>query len=454
MDNEIVVLNNEIVVPIHFDNVTENHSSGNKESEESDTDDEIVNINEVTLKIGDLFNDWESVQVIIDSYAKQNGFVVNKGRVESTQRVESINSVIKKLVDRGTLLKELVTAIECELDKESQYTRMNDYYESNPSANLLLIPLSIQRAQMNQSLLYQGNLISIDQVEEEGGNFNGILEHLYDTPQIRLRDLLNGISYDDITELWEVSYIGSKTSKSHYVAILEDSTILCTCMFIVNQEMICCHQFRVFIQSDNAIFHISHIHMRWLNSNSDLPNSTGFITIVNGERNHTAIPLSYMNQFKTDNVYTPSIREKVSKKVQFGAAMSVAKTSIQITVTENVTDELITILIQFITKYRRNTGLSAISFPGVQGSSIQDNQQPLLIFPEVSNPEYHRPKGRPPHKRYKSVVENDRVISGKSNETTAQKTCSYCSGKGHNIRGCPRYKAESSANKENEYSDE
>ncbi|CAB4432343.1 unnamed protein product [Rhizophagus irregularis] len=80
MDDEIVVLDNEIVVPIHFDNVTENHSSGNKESEESDTDDEIVNINEVTLKIGNLFNDWESVQVIIDSYAKQNGFVVNKGR--------------------------------------------------------------------------------------------------------------------------------------------------------------------------------------------------------------------------------------------------------------------------------------------------------------------------------------------------------------------------------------
>ena len=39
----------------------ENHSSGYKESKESDTDDEIVNINEVTLKIGDLFNDWKSV---------------------------------------------------------------------------------------------------------------------------------------------------------------------------------------------------------------------------------------------------------------------------------------------------------------------------------------------------------------------------------------------------------
>ncbi|CAB4410505.1 unnamed protein product [Rhizophagus irregularis] len=246
---------------------------------------------------------------------------------------------------------QLVTAIECELDKESQYTRMNDYYGSNPlvglpliyktifkeldsilQANLLPIPLSIQKAQMNQSLLYQGNLVSIDQVEEEEGNFNGILEHLYDTPQIRLRDLLNGISYNNITELWEVSYIGSKTSKSHYVAILKDSTILCTY-----------------------------------------------------------------------NVYTPSIREKVSKKVQFGATMSVAKTS-----TEPLQES--------------------------QGSSIQDNHQPLLILPEVSNPEYHRPKGRLPHKRYKSVVENDRVISGKSNETTVQKTCSYCSGKGHNIQ--------------------
>ncbi|PKY31239.1 hypothetical protein RhiirB3_448748 [Rhizophagus irregularis] len=41
---------------------------------------EIVNVNEVALTIGDLFNDWESVQVIIDLYAKQNGFVVVKSR--------------------------------------------------------------------------------------------------------------------------------------------------------------------------------------------------------------------------------------------------------------------------------------------------------------------------------------------------------------------------------------
>ena len=48
-------------------------------NEKSDTDDHnIVNVNEVTLKVSDLFNDWESVQMIIDSYVKQNGFVANK----------------------------------------------------------------------------------------------------------------------------------------------------------------------------------------------------------------------------------------------------------------------------------------------------------------------------------------------------------------------------------------
>ena len=108
---------------------------------------------------------------------------------------------------------------------------------------------------------------------------NRILEHSHDIPQICLRNLLNNISYNNITEIWEVSYIASRTSKSHYVVILKDATL------------------------------------RWFNLSSDPPtNLTGFITIVNGKRNHTTIPLSYMNQLRTDNIYTPTIRENVDKK--------------------------------------------------------------------------------------------------------------------------------------------
>ncbi|CAB4422546.1 unnamed protein product [Rhizophagus irregularis] len=70
MDNEI----DEIAWPEETNNASENQLSGYNKS---DTDGEIVNVNEVALTIGDLL---ESVQVIIDSYAKQNGFVVVKSR--------------------------------------------------------------------------------------------------------------------------------------------------------------------------------------------------------------------------------------------------------------------------------------------------------------------------------------------------------------------------------------
>ena len=76
-------MDNERVQPIYFEesNVSNTFSDRPFNYNESDTDDDnLVNMNEVTLKIGNLFNDWESVQTVIDSFAKQNGFVANKQR--------------------------------------------------------------------------------------------------------------------------------------------------------------------------------------------------------------------------------------------------------------------------------------------------------------------------------------------------------------------------------------
>jgi IS1 family transposase len=57
-----------------------------------------------------------------ESWAKYSITKVFTAGVESTQRVESLNGVLKKHLDRGTLLKELVKEIENELDKEAQYS--------------------------------------------------------------------------------------------------------------------------------------------------------------------------------------------------------------------------------------------------------------------------------------------------------------------------------------------
>ena len=172
------------------------------------------------------------------------------------------------------------------------------------------------------------------------------------------------------------------------------------------------------------------------------------ISIANGKTSYEATPLCFMNQIRLDNVYTSAVKEHVNKKAQYGTTMSLAKTSIQIAIKEGATAELIGTLMQFIMKYRNNTGLNIeevnqtilLQNNILQESSTNTKQQPLDNFPEISNPEYHKAKGRPP-KCYKSSVEcNNKQIS-KSDEVTL-KTCSYCLGKGHNIRSCTKYKAD------------
>ncbi len=172
---------------------------------------------------------------IYESWARYSIVKVFTTGIESTQRVESLNEVLKKHMDWGTLLKELVKVIESELDKEAQYSQIKDYYRSNPLISLLStysilfkdidfvlksflapISLSLQRAQMKQALLYQGTLISIEQVNESDNEPNSIIEHIYDRPHIRLQELLLGIDHKEIQEIWEVNYIvTSSKSKLH-----------------------------------------------------------------------------------------------------------------------------------------------------------------------------------------------------------------------------------------------
>ena len=88
-----------------------------------------------------------------------------------------------------------------------------------------------------------------------------------------------------------------------------------------------------------------------------------FITISQGVESTTTKPLHYINQLRIGDVYTPTIREHVNKKVQFGAMMSVAKTSVQVAVSEGITKELTGVLVQFIMKYHRDTVLGIKKIP-------------------------------------------------------------------------------------------
>jgi len=223
--------------------------------------------------------------------------------------------------------------------------------------------------------------------------------------------------------------------------ILRDMTLLCTCMYIINQGMPCRHQYRILLQSNKAIFHMGFIHLRWFKSIPSEMNN--YITIARGIKTYTTNSLQYIDQMRSTNIYTSNIRENVGKKLQFGTAMSVAKTSVQIAVAEGVTTELTGLLTEFIMKYRRKTGLNDVSQLSNESHGESSSIAIASCVPKISNPEYHKPKGRPP-KRYKSSIEENNV----QNISSSSKTCSYCLEKGHNIRGCKQQKTDS-CDKEN-----
>ncbi|CAG8542882.1 12090_t:CDS:2, partial [Cetraspora pellucida] len=189
-------------------------------------------------------------------------------KVESTQQFESINSILKKHLDQRILLKKLVRVVKSELDKEVQYSLLNNYYDSNLSIRLpstyntvfkdinsvlkeylAPIPLSLQRAQMKQALLYQRSLTTMN---------------------------------------------------------------------------------KVLLQSEKAVFHIGSIYQYWFKSiPSEIPS---YIMIAKGIKTYTTQSLNYIDQTQRYNVYISTIHNKVDKKIKFGNTMSVVKTSIQLNV--------------------------------------------------------------------------------------------------------------------------
>ncbi|EXX69171.1 hypothetical protein RirG_098400 [Rhizophagus irregularis DAOM 197198w] len=125
-------------------------------------------------------------------------------------------------------------------------------------------------------------------------------------------------------------------------------------------------------------------------------------------KDYTTKALYYIDQIRSANVYTSNIKERVNKKIEFDSIISVVKTSVQVAVAEGVASELIRLLTQFIMKYRHNTRLNIeeVHFISHFNNEIQESfynyqRQPLVVveernIPEISNPEYHKPKGRFP----------------------------------------------------------
>ncbi|CAG8665380.1 16254_t:CDS:2, partial [Cetraspora pellucida] len=342
-------------------------------AEENDTDDHNVNINEVVLKVDDSFNNWDAVQVTVDSFAKQNSFVANKCRkdldpvdksiirrsgVHQPKKVEDIDlhhnssstielapknlSLSQKILDKiehytthghlgasqqyNLIVKEfsqysikkknlynvihkfydkLVNIIEQELEKKAQYTRIKNYYGFNLSIGLMLTYNTIfKKIDSILNINLAPILLSLQRAQIKQALL--YQEILISVDQVKELDA----NYNDIIErLDDVPQI-------HLAELMID----------------------IPYDAIKELWEVSYIGF------ASKPN---YVVILN---NSTLL-------LKTCDVYTPAIRSHINKKVQFGTTMSVAKTSVQIAVSESVTEELTGLLVQFIMKYHHDTGL-------------------------------------------------------------------------------------------------
>src|SRR5260364_346044 len=84
---------------------------------------------------------------------------------------------------------------------------------------------------------------------------------MFDANIIKLEELIVGIDFSRIHEIWRVYTIDNKSV--HFVILYDNSAHLCTCLTLINRGLVCQHFFAIMLVSEIAKFHIKLIPQRW-----------------------------------------------------------------------------------------------------------------------------------------------------------------------------------------------
>ncbi|CAB4410724.1 unnamed protein product [Rhizophagus irregularis] len=351
-------------------------------------------------------------------------------RVQSTQRVEGYNSVIKRVVNGNTTLWQLAQYLNERISIEMQKIEYQEFKDSNalvglPNLATQLFPridqmiktyltpelLSLQRAQMNQATLYYCRQLAINEIyiakHQEAGEFGiDFIENYSESRQMELNVLIAQCGIDLVTS--------------------------------------------VMLHTTEVFFYIKLIPIRWFKDNymqmdpNIVAANEPFITT---QRDHVA-ETNYMTngivfQIRGD---LNNDEEKVKTKARrirdlYGKISSVFKEALK----KAIDDEdfsLYNTINQWIIKKeltRQQEGETSI-----QLHSVNDLDSTEDILP----PEYKRHKGRIAHKRIKSSIEGNKrnaALSDKTNtiagaslenshenrESKTLRRCKNCHGIGH-----------------------
>lgn len=365
--------------------------------------------------------------------------IFNAG-MQSTQRVEGMNSVLKRLIDRHSTLCELFHDIEKRIKVENfkdEFLAWNHIQcDSSLNSTAKFFPnietelakylfpeiYTLQYQQIKDSFVYD-----IQQIYDYTAVLNNLEESFIDAKECNLESLLEDIDESSILELWQVKYAVSGSKSCNFIAILKDGSHLCTCLYIISRGLVCRHFFRVLRASNNAKFNIALIASRWYKDDiSD-----------NVEINHDSSMYSFNHIYQIRNTIKlqPNSKEHLSKRKRYGKIYGLARRVMQLAV-DNDDQEPTQWMEQYIkTMEGRLEQAHQINSDTITEKENIDSESNLQN--QINNPLVNKhTKGRPPkHARIKSVVE---VLKENNQNKRVRRQCQNCKEiSGHNSRSCP-----------------
>ncbi|CAB4378921.1 unnamed protein product [Rhizophagus irregularis] len=320
--------------------------------------------------------------------------------IQSTSRVEAMNSIIASDTNQSTGLCQLFNILMGQCDLEANNVLINQQLQKQPNVSLPTvyntIYKSIDEEIQNYLLPNMHNKLQgkIDNTTE------GYLEEMYKKPQINLKTLLEYVEQQYITSLWIIRPMVSNWN--HHILILNDRSFLCTCFTIINFGIPSRHFFCLMRYTSNAQFAMALINRKWFNDDKVFDSTidisiTKSISIVQEESyidNPITLKCQILSTLRGQLIDTELVKKLSKQKQQFIEGHECITKALNLAIKTDSVDELIGLCNRFMSSHIH--------------LNIQQTNRTYQNDPNyIPNPIVYKVCGHPP-KRLKSAVEISR----------------------------------------------
>ncbi|CAG8832972.1 23160_t:CDS:2, partial [Gigaspora margarita] len=312
----------------------------------------------------------------------------------ATSRIEGINACLKRLLYNSNIsLCELMHKIYKLLNQENKQNQYQ-YWK-------LTIPMVKNIAHAN-FLFMEVNKYYIAFDNKAEIVISDAKKDYIENPKATLQQLLEIIEPDNINEIWEIKIEISLVTK-HYVVLLKNDSHFCSCLTIVQQDIICQHYFQVMLSNKKTKFHIQMIPSRWYQKDKN----ASFEPFVIADKYHNNNE-TYNIQQENDKLMTYLCaidKEKIDltekrtniyeQKVLYGTLHGMYKKALQKALqTKSNSRRLIEVLQEFTNMDEDEEKLSS-SKDSQDDNIISDKENLTSNVFQLQNPKRKQGRGRP-----------------------------------------------------------